>query len=187
MDEKKFCTKCGNELAPDAKFCPDCGTRIPGRNEEQVQAERAMVREFMDKRLRWCTILMLIYSVPFLFIGIWYNLNAADLAQTLMTDPLYKDVVDMFELTYQEAVDSYEVVGIAYILSAIFGFISAFLCWKKRMFWVATITCLLSLITGVAGFFAIFVGLITLWMIFSSKLAFAEYSEQYEEALESIQ
>ena len=146
-----------------------------------------MVREFMDKRLKWCTILMLIYSVPFLFIGIWYNLNAADLAQTLMTDPLYKDVVDMFELTYQEAVDSYEVVGIAYILSAIFGFISAFLCWKKRMFWVATITCLLSLITGVAGFFAIFVGLITLWMIFSSKLAFAEYSEQYEEALESIQ
>ena len=70
-DNQNFCVRCGQNLAPDAKFCPACGTRVPGRNQEQVEEERQAVRDLAKSRLNWATAMMLIYSIPFMLIGIY--------------------------------------------------------------------------------------------------------------------
>ena len=102
MDNQNFCVQCGELLAPEARFCPACGTRVPGRNPEQVEAEKQAVRDVMKARLNWAIALMLIYSIPFLIIGIYISVDLDGLANMIMTDPLYADFVDYYGLTYDQ-------------------------------------------------------------------------------------
>ena len=37
---QNFCYQCGHMLTPEQKFCPECGTRVPGRNPEAVEQEK---------------------------------------------------------------------------------------------------------------------------------------------------
>ena len=187
MDNQNFCVQCGELLAPEAKFCPACGTRVPGRNPEQVEAEKQAVRDVMKSRLNWAIALMLIYSVPFLIIGIYISVDLDGLANMIMTDPMYADIVDYYGLTYDEVHDVFQVAGYAYILSSLCGIVASVLCWKRSMYWVALILCIVSMFTGAMGLFALFMGMFAFWTILTSRLAFNEYSEQLEDELSRIQ
>ncbi len=37
-----YCTECGNLVAPDAQFCPQCGKPKPGLSEKDRQFEKRM-------------------------------------------------------------------------------------------------------------------------------------------------
>ena len=55
------------------------------------------------------------------------------------------------------------------------------------MYWVALILCIVSMFTGAMGLFALFMGMFAFWTILTSRLAFNEYSEQFEDELSRIQ
>ena len=186
MDSQNFCEKCGQLLSENAKFCPACGTRVPGRSPEQVEEEKAQVHTFMTSRLKWAVALMLIYSIPFLIIGIWFTVDIDNIVNTLMTDPSLADYIEYYGITYDEAHAYVQYAGIAYLVSSVCGILSSVLCWKRKLYWVALILCIISMFTGVAGLFALFMGLFAFWIILSSKMAFQEYSEQLESELEKI-
>ena len=50
-DNQNFCVQCGQYLAEDAKFCPSCGARVPGRNPDLVEQDRQAVRDVMKYRM----------------------------------------------------------------------------------------------------------------------------------------
>ena len=43
-DNQNFCTRCGHLLSDSARFCPECGARVPGRNPEQVEEEKTKTK-----------------------------------------------------------------------------------------------------------------------------------------------
>lgn len=186
-DNQNFCIHCGEILATDAKFCPKCGARIPGRNQEQVEEEKQAVRDGMKYRLYWAIALMLIYSIPFLIIGIYLMVDLDGIVNMIMTDPLYADYVDYYGWTYDQLTDVFQIASYAYILSSVCGIISAALCWKRRFYWVALVLCIISMFTGAMGLFALFMGMFAFWTILTSKLAFQEYQDQLEGELSKIQ
>ena len=56
-DNQNFCVQCGQYLAEDAKFCPSCGARVPGRNPDLVEQDRQAVRDVMKYRMYWAIAL----------------------------------------------------------------------------------------------------------------------------------
>lgn len=187
MDNQNFCIQCGQFLAADAKFCPACGARVPGRNPEQVEAEKQEIRDVMKSRLNWAIALMLIYSIPFLIIGIYILVDLDGIVNMIMTDPLYADYVDYYGWTASQLTDVFQIAGYAYILSSFCGIVSSVLCWKRTKYWIAVILCIVSMFTGAMGLFALFMGMFAFWTILTSKLAFVEYQDQLEGELDKIQ
>lgn len=186
-DNQNFCIRCGEVLATDAKFCPKCGVRIPGRNQEQVEEERQAVRDGLKYRLYWAIALMLIYSVPFLIIGIYFVADLDGIVNTIMTDPFYASYVDYYGWTYDELYDVLQVASYAYIISSICGIAAAVLCWKRVGYWAALVLCIISMFVGATGLFALFLGMFAFWAILTSKLSFKKYEGQLEQELNQIQ
>ena len=201
-DNQNFCVQCGQILADDAKFCPACGARVPGRNPEQVEQERQAVRDVMKYRMYWAVALMLIYSIPFLIIGVYLAVDLDSIVNMLMTDPLYADYVDYYGWTYDQLHEVLYYASFAYILSSVCGIVSSVLCWKRTQYWVALILCIVSMFTGAMGLFALFMGMFAtgamglfalfmgmfaFWTILTSKLSFREYEDQLEGELNKIQ
>lgn len=181
-----FCTRCGRNLEPGVAFCPECGLRVPGKTDEQVREEKEQIRTFMQKRMKWAAIMMLVYSIPFLFIGAYIIVCADSLVTELFTNPMYAEAIDFYGVTEAEMKNLFDYLGILYVISSLFGVISSVLCIKRRLYWVAMVTCILSFLLGAAGFFALFMGLGAFWLILSSKLGFEEYSEQFDEEFSKI-
>lgn len=178
---QNFCTRCGRKLEPGTAFCPECGLRVPGKSEEQVREEKEQIRGFLQTRLKWAAAMMLIYSIPFLIIGVYISVSLDSLVNELFTNPAYSDVIDFYGLTESEMTDLFGYLGILYIISSLFGIVSSVLCLKRRMYWVAMVLCIMSFLTGAAGLFALFMGLGAFWMILGSKLGFQEYADQFDE------
>lgn len=182
-NQQSFCTHCGQNLREGDLFCPACGTRVPTADPHMAEAEKAQVREGIQRQLRWAAMLMLVYSIPFLILGIYVLVDMNSLVDALMGNPQF---VEYSGFTREEVVVYFQYAGFMYIVSSLCGIGSAVLCWKGTKFWFAVILCIMSIIIGGAGFLAIFMGLFAFWMILSGKLGFEEYSEKLEQALEQI-
>ena len=187
MEEKKqFCTRCGRYLEQGVSFCPDCGLRVPGRSQEQIEEEKAQVRSAMNTRLKWAGIMMLVYSIPFLIIGIYIFVCLDGFVNELFTNPAYADYVDFYGLTQDEMTAFLKYVALIYIASSACGIVSSILCFKRRLYWVAMVLCVMSFLMGTMGFFGLFIGLGAFWMLMSSKLCFEEYSDRFDDEFSKI-
>lgn len=180
-DEKKFCTRCGRYLEQGVSFCPDCGLRVPGRSPEQIEEDKAQVRSLMASRLKWAAVMMLVYSIPFLILGVYISVGLDGFVNELFTNPAYSDYVEFYGLTQDEVSGVLRYAAIMYIVSSVCGIASAALCMKRRMYWVAMILCVMSFLLGTMGFFGLFIGLGAFWLIMSSKLCFEDYSDKFDE------
>lgn len=183
-DNQNFCVKCGQVLSESDKYCPACGARVPGRSPEQVEAEKQLIRDSMSSRLNWAVALMLIYSIPFIIIGIWIMADLNGIVDTIWTDPLYADYIDYYGLTQTEIHDLFYWASITYIISSICGIVSAVLCYKRIVYWGAVLLCLISMFTGAAGLFALFMGLFAFWIIITSRPIFSKYTDELDQFLE---
>ena len=182
MEEKhNFCVKCGISLDDSDRFCPNCGERVPGMNPEQVAEEKETIRGALDSRMKWHIIMMMLYAVPFLFLGIYIMYNSDFLVDFIMENP-----IEGMDLTEDLVVQGVKVLAVAYLISALSAVVSSVCCYKKKYYWVAVVTCFISMFTGIAGFFALFMGMFALLQIITSKLGFEEYSEQLESELNKI-
>ncbi|MBQ8179400.1 MAG: zinc ribbon domain-containing protein [Candidatus Methanomethylophilaceae archaeon] len=185
-ENDKFCTKCGQNLSASVRFCPACGARVQGPSDEEISAEKGALVEAMTGRLKLAAVMMAVYSVPFLILGIYCIVDASGLATEVFKEPAFAEAIAYYGLTQAEVADLFGSMGILYILSSVFGLASAFLCYRRKMYWVALIACILSFLTGVAGLFALFMGLLAFWMILGGRFAFEEYADELDQEFEKL-
>lgn len=183
---QNFCYHCGHMLTPEQKFCPECGTRVPGRDSEAVEQEKTEIREAVGKQLKWAAAMMLVYSIPFLVIGIYVVVAADSMTDLIWNNSNTQSYIEQYGLSYDEIHSYFEYAAFAYIISSVCGIISAYLCLKREHYWPALILCILSFMTGTAGFIALFMGIMAFWMIMSGKLGFKEYEEELDSQLSGI-
>lgn len=186
-DNQNFCTRCGRSLAEDARYCPECGARVPGRNPEQVEEERQMVRTAVIRQLKWAAVAMAIYSIPFLIIGIYTAVSIDSMTDLVVNDPNFSSYAEAYGLTYDEVHSYFQYASILYIVSSLCGLVSVACCWRRTHYWVALAACILSIFIGASGLLALFLGFIALWLVMTSKLGFKEYEDRLDEALSEIQ
>lgn len=185
-DNQNFCYHCGHSLTPEQRFCPECGTRVPGRNPEAAEQEKAAIKEAVGKQIKWAAIMMLVYSIPFLVIGVYIAVAADSMTDLIWNDPNTQSYIEQYGLSYDEIHAYFQYASIVYIISSLCGIASAYLCLKRQHFWPALILCILSFLTGAAGFIALFIGILAFWMILAGKMGFKEYEEKLDEQLSRI-
>lgn len=185
-DNQNFCIRCGQILSDSDKFCPACGARVPGRSPEQVEAERQAVRDGMSRRLNWAVALMLIYGIPFLIIGVWMLVDLNGIVETFMSSPTYAGYIEYYGLSEAEIHDLFYWESIAYVIAGVCGIVSGILCYKRTGYWAAVLLCLVSMFTGAAGLFALFMGMFAFWIIITSRPVFTKYQGELEDALQEI-
>lgn len=186
-DQIEFCAQCGAKLSLNTKYCPECGNRVPGRNQEAVEAEKEMIRTAIRSRPRWAGYLMLIYGIPLLCMGLYYLIDAQGITDMLWQNSTFVDQMNSLGITMEEFEKYLIYFGSAWIISGASGIISAALCFTRKHYYVALVLCIISAILAVSGFIAMFFGLISFWIILSSKLGFKEYESKMEEELQVIE
>lgn len=186
-DVRNFCTRCGHMLSDGTRFCPECGLRVPGANPEQVEEERQAIRDAMGRQLRWATAVMVIYSVPFLVLGIYAATNIGSMTDLIVNDPNFSGYADMYGLTYDEVYSYFEYAALGFIASSVCGLVCAVCCWRRAHFWAAFLLCMAAILLGSMGFISMFLGFIALWLIIGSKPGFREYSDRLEEELSRME
>ena len=183
---QNFCYQCGHMLTPEQKFCPECGTRVPGRNPEAVEQEKTEIKEAVGKQLKWAAAMMLVYSIPFLVIGIYVAVAADSMTDLIWNDPNTQSYIEQYGLSYDEIHSYFEYAAFAYIISSVCGIISAYLCLKREHYWPALILCILSFMTGTAGFIALFMGIMAFWMIFVVAFGILVCAKGLQNGLERV-
>ncbi|MDO5861675.1 MAG: zinc-ribbon domain-containing protein [Thermoplasmata archaeon] len=185
-EQQNFCTHCGHFLQQGERFCPECGTRVPGANPEEVAREKAELKEAVGKQLRWASILMLVYSLPFLAIGVVFLFGADAVTDYVTSTDTFASYVDYYGLTADEVHSYVQYSSVAFLASGLCGVGSAVLCWKRTKYWAAVLLCVVSVFAGSTGFVSLFLGLLAFWMIVASKPAFREYEGKLDDALSRI-
>lgn len=166
-EEINFCTRCGRKLSENDRFCPECGFRVAEPDPEEQKAAEAAVFDAMASRLRISVVLMLIYAIPMLILGLYILVDASTI-----TDVLYGAYQEYAGVTEAEIDQLVKWAGYAYLVSGVTGCAASALCLKTKAYWVAVTLCMMSMFTGVMGFFALFMGMIAFWLVLTSKPLF---------------
>ena len=172
-EDTLFCERCGRKLSPQDKFCPECGMMVANDTSsgDALFMEEAFQR--MESRLNLASFMMLIYAIPLLFVGIYILIDSATIADTLFS--IYQEYAGVTESELDQYV---KWVGYTCLASGVMGTVSAALCYKRCAFWAALFTCILSTFTGVFGFLALMLGMISFWLILSGKPVFDKHKVQ---------
>ncbi|MCK9322396.1 MAG: zinc-ribbon domain-containing protein [Candidatus Methanomethylophilaceae archaeon] len=186
-DHSEFCTQCGAKLNSNNHFCPECGAGVPGMNPEKVKAEKEAIRESIKGRLGWAGIMILVYSVPFLIMGLYYLFDSTSIANALWNNStIHQQLINM-GWTFENLKDYLMYFGAGWLISGATGIIAAVACFKRTNYYVAMIFCLISALFAITGIFAFLLGFLAFWFIMSSKLGFKENEAELEEQLNTIE
>ncbi|MCL2296496.1 MAG: zinc ribbon domain-containing protein [Methanomassiliicoccaceae archaeon] len=159
MDEEKnnFCTSCGAPLRDSDTFCASCGsTREAARTYSSSQ--QYSQSQAKKNTLPFIGIACLLWAAVALFIGIFFIYCIDYLVDAIMADASW-DVYS--ETLNEESLRSlFLTIGAILIASGAFSAISAILCFLKKMYIVALISCIIASVLGLiilAGIVGIFV------------------------------
>lgn len=166
-EEINFCTRCGRSLSPNDIFCPECGFRVAKPDPEEQKAAETAMFDAMSSRLKIGVAMMLIYAIPMLILGLYILVDAATI-----TDVLYGAYQEYAGVTEEEIDQLVKWAGYAYLISGVTGCAASALCLKTKAYWVAVTLCIMSMFTGVMGLFALFMGMISFWIVLTSKPLF---------------
>jgi len=176
-DDIGFCTSCGAELDPKAVYCPACG--IPTTTEAANKAYADGMKALAEIRAFKASLYMVIATIPSLILGIYFLVSADSLAQSAIDvakdlfGPQY--LIDN-NITEELMRDTYVASGYALIGIAAIGLIGALMCYKKKMYWIVLMISIVVLIAGVTTIVGLIVGILAMWNIMSSKVAFDQPS-----------
>lgn len=185
MPEINFCTRCGENVSPEALYCPACGAPIEGRAAADGRTpEQVLDARIAESRMYWILMLLIIYAIPAICVGIYLIVNKGAIANILMADQSFSQAMAEYGITADALLNYLNVVGIIALISGISAAVSTALVYKRRYWLVAVSACALASFLCIGSIFGFIIGLIVTWMIFVSKDCFDVQAPPSEETSE---
>jgi predicted nucleic acid-binding Zn ribbon protein len=174
MDGINFCPSCGKNVSPGTTHCPSCGKLLNGPEGGRKDAAAEVVKK--EDRTNIAAVLILLYSVPLIFIGAYIYANAdmvSEMAFEFYKDtPFYSTIADNY--TIESFAGLIRSAALATIFGAVVGVVSAILAFMRR-FWMLTILlCLISAGIAILSFIGLIMGLIAFWLLLKARPAFKD-------------
>ena len=173
MDDINFCPACGRNVSPGTEFCPACGMRLSGPAEVSVTA---VTEKKGRDRINIAVALILLYSVPLIFLGLYVLVNAAAIAEMLFKfyedTPVYSVLTEYY--TVETMTAFLKQTAAAAIAGGAAGITSAVLALKRRLWAPTILLCLMSAGIAIMSLIGLVMGLIAFWLLYKAKPAFAD-------------
>jgi hypothetical protein len=141
--------------------------------------ERNADKAIMRDRSNMGAILLILYSVPALSVGIILYLNAyaiSEMAFGFLDDPLYASILDGYldDYTVASLAAELELAMLMIAIGGMTGIASALLALLRRHWIITVALCAASAVFGIMMIFGTIVALIAIWLLYTSRPAFAE-------------
>lgn len=178
MDESKYCSGCGNELAADMQFCPRCGKVVSGSDAEKdiKEKEREITAFVLESRRTWLTFLLAVYAIPVVILGIIALADAGAIASSIYSSAEFHDWLISHGYSYSEAdIQNYLTYAAAMVVGSGACALITMACLIIRKMWiVAVIACFISAMLCFWSIFGLLIGLLVAWQVFISKNLFID-------------
>ncbi|MDR0334704.1 MAG: zinc ribbon domain-containing protein [Methanomassiliicoccaceae archaeon] len=164
MDDLNFCPTCGKNLSPGTAYCPACGARL--NDPEGERREKAATERDGGERIKIAVILLLITAAISIISGIYFYVNAAEMADwmaNLFSDPALSDDI------FGPMEGFFRMTGLLAIIGGAVAITSAFLAYKRRLWFLAFILCIVAAAIG-----NLIIGLVALYMLYKARAVFKD-------------
>jgi len=164
MDDLNFCPTCGKDLPPGTAYCPMCGAHLSDAGAPKAQSPADEKKN--GDRIKIAMVLLIITAAVSFVSGIYLYLNAADFVDTLVNmfpaGTFSADMINSLE-------GSLQLSGLLSIIGGIVAAITAVLAYKRRMYSLTIILCIVAALIG-----NLILGIIALYLIHKAKPAFTD-------------
>ncbi|MDR1404239.1 MAG: zinc ribbon domain-containing protein [Candidatus Methanoplasma sp.] len=166
-----FCTSCGAPLRDSDEFCKSCGTSRIGGTETGPREQYGRARTGTKNTLTILGILCAVWAIISLFEGISAISSVDALLDSMKGYTEYWDIISetIGENTLRAM---FSAIGALFVISGILSAVTALLCFLKRFYTIALVTCLIASVCVLVGLVGI-IGLIVAFFIHKNKDSFA--------------
>lgn len=179
-DDLRYCTACGNELAPSDRFCTACGANVDSMGEESstgpdVGYGTSYGSARSSSPLRTLSYLMLFWGIIGTLYGIYTIMTADISAENAMKSLESMGYWETFtSLGYGEGTlrtISY-VEGACIMVSGLSALVAGSLTYSGKNYKVALATCIIATVTAMFGIITLLIGAFVTYRLSKNKFAF---------------
>ena len=147
--------------------------RKPG--DVKLKAEyKKLESDINNARVTWAGFIILIYSVPIIIASIVGLIYIDTLVNDLMVNSNFHQWMIDNGITEAQVHTYLGYMLYAEIAIGLVSVLTAFLCFKRKYWFLTVALCMISAIFGTLYLFGLLLGLLAFWMILTSKPAFDE-------------
>ena len=163
-----FCTHCGQRITKDTVYCPECGSQVAAMTEGPRYSAPQMRRTAdLESTLKTISIVMAVTAVILLIWGIYDLITVDAQIADLKNSPYWDWMVDLYkELGYTES-ETEEVIrmstissAIVYVLSGISLGIASVCGFKRKMWTLGFVCCIIATFLTCTSIIGAIVGII---------------------------
>ena len=175
MADINFCTRCGENVSPEALYCPACGAPIEGRVAADGRtAEQVIEDRLAESRISWILMLLIIYAIPAIVAGLYLIIEKDAVASIMMADQSFSEFMTQYGMSEAQLRTYVGYIGILALVSGLSAAASGF-CVYKRTYWIIAVTaCAVASFLCIGSIFGFLIGLMVTWMIITSKPLFKD-------------
>ena len=172
MTDTSFCTRCGERVSEEALYCPSCGCPIEGRVDPKLDGmsvQQFMEKEIIDSKVKFNTMLLLIYGIPVILMGIYMLFRLDQLTSILLADSMVQEAMVQYSLTSADITAALKYMGILITVSGSLALVAAY-CVYNRKFWIVAVICTATAsVLFTMSIFGLLIGLLVTWSIIGLK------------------
>ena len=120
MADINFCTRCGENVSPEALYCPACGTPIEGRVAADGRtAEQVIEDRLAESRVSWILMLLIIYAIPAIVAGLYLIIEKDAVASIMMAEQSFVEFMTQYGMSESQLRTYVGYIGILALVSGL--------------------------------------------------------------------
>jgi len=167
MDDINFCPACGKNLGPGTAYCPACGRSMGGPEGER--RETAKAEKEAGGRVSTATVLLIVNAAVLFLFGL-IMFVALGMAEDMIE--MYPEMFSGY--TAESMKELIRQMGVVLLAAGSVGAAAALLTYKRRLWAVAFILCIIAMAIGITTVICALIGVVALYYLYKAKPSFRD-------------